>query len=94
MRLDLLLKRRHRKFTRIPSKYSAQPPPHLCSMERHLISQRHQRGTGLPYSQINALKRLLKLDAARAHRSNRESRARFRHLARQQYYRLTHCTRS
>ena len=63
-------------------------------MERHHQSQRHQRATGLPYSRINALKRLLKLDAARAHRSNRESQARSRHLARQQYYRLTHCTRS
>ena len=63
-------------------------------MERHLQSQRHQRATGLPYSRINALKRLLRLDAARAHRSNRESRARSRHLARQQYCRLIHCTRS
>ena len=63
-------------------------------MERHPQLQRNQRATGLPHSQINGLKRLLKLDAVRVHRSNRVSRARSRHLARQQCCRLIHCTRS
>ena len=46
LRLHFLFKRRHRKFRRIPSKCSVQPPPHFCSMPFHLQSQHHQRATG------------------------------------------------
>ena len=92
--LHLLLKQHHRKFKRIPSKYSAKPQPHLCSMQLHLQSQRHQRATGFLHTRISGRNCLLRLDAARAHRSNRESRTRFHYLARRQCCLLTHCTRS